>query len=129
MKHIGAVLTSLIALGIVISLFSKAGSGFEKIVFSLLVMIYLRIAVFEGWNHLRYYESLNALGRDFWEFKKFLQEERKGFKEFKDEYEPKMVKTEGDLDKLRMRTYIETGIISIIFFIALYHLLRGLQIF
>jgi hypothetical protein len=129
MKKAWAVLTSLIALGIAIAIFHKADSDYQKIVFSLLVIIYLRIAVFEAWNHIMYYEALAALGKDFWGIKKLLQEEKDGFKEFGEGYEVEMAKAEKDMDKVRLRVYIETGISSITFFIALYHLLRGLQIF
>lgn len=129
MKHVWPVLTSIIGLGIAIAVFHTAGSNYEKIVFSLLVMIYLRIGVFEAWNHITYCEALGAMGRDFWDIKKLLQEGKEGFKEFREGYEVKIAKAEKDMDKVRLRIYIETGIASITFFVALYHLLRGLQIF
>jgi hypothetical protein len=43
MKYALAVLRNIIVLVIAIAVFGKAESGFEKIVFSLLVMIYLSI--------------------------------------------------------------------------------------
>jgi hypothetical protein len=46
MKYAWAVLRNLIVLGIAIAIFLKADSDYEKIVFSLLVMIYLGIESF-----------------------------------------------------------------------------------
>jgi hypothetical protein len=129
MKHIWSVLTSLIALAIAIAIFHKAGSGYEKIVFSLLVMIYLRIATFEAWNEMMYYEKLVALSKESWVIKKILQEGKSGFEEFRAEQEAKMAKMDEVMDLVLLRVYLETGIASVTFFIALYHLLRGLQIF
>jgi hypothetical protein len=129
MKHIWSIVTSIVALGIAIAIFHKAGSGSEKIVFSLLVMIYLRIATFEAWNEVRYYEGLVVLGKETWVIKKILQEGKSGFERFREEQEAKMARTDEAMDLVRLRVYLETGIASVTFFIALYHLLRGLQIF
>jgi hypothetical protein len=129
MKNVGAISANLIALAITITVFCRADSDYQKILFSLLVMIYLQIVVFGAWNHVKHQEALAAFGKEFWEIKKLLQEEKNGFKEFSEGYEVRIAKTEKDMDRMWLRVYIETGICSITFFIALYHLLRGLHVF
>jgi hypothetical protein len=73
MKYAWTAFRNLIVLGIAISLFSKADSDHDKIVFSLLVMIYLSIASSAIWDRMAQGAGLIALGKEFWRIRELLK--------------------------------------------------------
>ncbi len=65
---------NLVVLGIAIALFGKAGSDYERIVFSLLVMIYISIDSYMTCHNMAFGMELIAVGKEFWRIRKLLQE-------------------------------------------------------
>ena len=66
------VIRNLIVLGIAIAIFGKAGNDYEKIVFSLLVLIYLSVSWSMTWHQMMTSASILALGKEFWNIRKLL---------------------------------------------------------
>ena len=74
MKYVWAVFRNLIVLGIAIAIFGKADSDYERIAFSLLVMIYISIDSYMTSHNMAFGIELIALGKEFWRIRKLLQE-------------------------------------------------------
>ena len=71
--------------------------------------------------------------KEYWEksWDDILKREEYDFPEFgetKDEDEERIAEAEKGIDKAWIKFYIEAGFISIIFFVALWNLLKGLHI-
>jgi hypothetical protein len=129
MKYAWAVLRNLIVLGIAIAIFLKADSDYEKIVFSLLVMIYLGIESFRLGVGIASATAFFFVSKELLDIKKLLKETDISDTALTSAFsEEKITKEEKEMNKAWIKFYIETGFISIIFFIALWNLLKGLHI-
>jgi hypothetical protein len=73
-SYVWIVIRNLIVLAIVIAIFGKADGDFERIVFSLLVLIYLSIDRSMAWNRIMSGTSILALGNEFSGIRKLLKE-------------------------------------------------------
>jgi len=73
MKYAWAVLRNLIVVGITIAIFGKADSDYEKIVFSLLVMIYLSIESFRLGVGIASATALFSFGKELWDIRKLIK--------------------------------------------------------
>jgi hypothetical protein len=128
MKYAWAVFRNLIVLGIAIAIFYKADSDYEKIVFSLLVMIYVGTSWSMVYQNMMYFESLLAMGKEFWTIRKILMEKSNSDAKLAMETkcEEETIRTEKMMKEIRVRAYIEGVLVSIIFVITLLNLLKGL---
>jgi hypothetical protein len=129
MKYTWAVLRNLIVLGIAIAIFGKADSDYEKIVFSLLVMIYLSIDSFRLGLGMASAIALFSVSKELWDIKKLLKGTDISGTTLNPVFsEERIAEEEKEIDKAWLKFYMEVAFISIIFFIALWNLLKGLHI-
>ena len=151
MKTLGIVwkvIVNIITLAIVLGIFSIASTQFETIVLSVLILIYLSIWVFAtswGMYQLKFSETLDS---EFKNIKRLLDKDT-GYSNLKDlftgedilnsnfprenfldEGEKEAIKEKKEIMKYtKIKFYIYTGFYSIIYIIALYHILIALSIF
>jgi hypothetical protein len=75
-SYVWIVIRNSLVLGIAIAIFGKAGNDYEKIVFSLLVLIYVSISWSMTWHGMITGGSLISLGKEFWRTRKLLTEKK-----------------------------------------------------
>ena len=116
-SYIWLVVKDLIALGIIIGVFSFASNYFEVVIFSLLVLIYLSIEGFFSTYGYKTMQTNLALSNELLQIKKLLKyEENEGEKD-------KREKVVEIYNKLETHVYIHSFFLLIFFLIALWNLL------
>lgn len=116
-SYIWLVIKDLIALGIIIGIFSFASNFFETITFSLLILIYLSVEGFFSSYGYKTMQMTLALVNEMLQIKKLLK-----YQETEEEKE-KLEKAAEMFNKLEAHVHIHSIFLFIFFLIALWNLL------
>lgn len=118
-SYVWTVIVNLIELLIIIFIYNSLYDGFEIMVISILIIIYLTIRSIASWTAL--YKQIENLAL-LWEFKKI----RNLLNEKKDEdyetEEEKIIEAKKRLGKQQIKLYINVGFYFIFYIIAIIHL-------
>lgn len=124
LKHTWTVILNLLTIGIIVNIYSSLYESFEKIVVSILILIYLNINTFFATNSQTMMKTLINSENRFIELKKLIGQNKDSNYFSKEELE--VAEAEDKVKKVETKFYINMIFNFIMYVIAIVNLLSSI---